>query len=106
MIKEVKRNGIAVEEVKNKVGTIYTDEWNGKRVRFHDHRKEKQKILHRNKLQEKILENSWSIDQIDTPSDSYEVVYEYTTNHLCSDCEQDAMYDTEQDEFYCPRCHE
>lgn len=106
MIKEVKRNGIMVEEKERQVGSIYEDEWEGQKVRFHNHDEQTQQILHYKTLEEKVICNNWSIQKIQTPSDCYKVVKETIVNHLCSDCEQDAMYDTEQDEFYCPRCHE
>lgn len=104
MNKTVKRNGILVEEEERKVGTVYEDEWASRKVRFHNHKKEKQQILHSKTLEEKIIRNDWSIDKIKTPSDSYQVVKETIVNHLCAACEETAMYDSDQDEFYCPGC--
>lgn len=106
MNETLQRNGILVEEEKVQVGAVYEDEWNRRKVRFHNYNKEKQQILHIRTLEEKLIRNDWSIEEIRTPSDSYQIVTKTIVNHLCAACEETAMYDSDQDEFYCPRCEE
>lgn len=97
---------IMCEEEKEQVGTIYVDQWEDKKLRFQNNRKGTQQILHRKEMDDKLRRNNWFVEYIETPSDDYEVVYQENVNHLCSRCEQYAMFDSEKHEFYCPRCSE
>jgi len=97
---------ITHETKKERIGSIYIDEWEGKKIRFHNYKKDQQYILLREKFAKMRRDKRWIVESKVTPSDSYEEVYEENINHLCSECEQEAMFDENKKEFYCPRCSE
>ena len=97
---------IKTEVERVQIGSIYHDEWSGSKVRFHDSRKDQQQIIRLGRLEKKIERNNWFIEEVVTPNDNYSAVWQENVNHLCSECEQQAMYDSDKHEFYCPRCSE
>lgn len=97
---------IEVEQKKKLIGSIYDDKWDENKVRFDSYADDKQRILTRSDMEAKVSENNWIVVEADGHSESWKKVYRKLSNYLCLECETEAMYDSEKDEFYCPRCEE
>ena len=92
-----------IEENTEVVGEVYSDAWNDHlRVALDDWGNIERKMSE-SSLIDLIAARGYELVDYGNSGHNTRIVNE-NTKHLCTNCDSQAMYDTKQNAFYCPRC--
>ena len=93
-----------IEEYRETVGEVYNDEWSSDALRI---------VLDEwNGIERKISESSlislinsrgYTLQDYGNSGHNAEVIHSYE-KYFCAECENEAMFDTKELEYYCPLC--
>lgn len=85
------------------VGEVYNDAWNDGYVRV-DFKDQPPREMEVNALQALIDRRGWKEEVVGPSGNTNLRLYDEKIVRVCRDCDNDPLYDSSEEEWYCPRC--